>query len=153
LHIAPAAGILLLLEPPLCLANLPERRARLTRAARIARRSRPPHRVGGLPHLLRRLRKIGPVALSRQPFQLARGFLSLLRQLTLSGAATLSNLPRQRLHPLPLGFLLLATCELAQFFHQRIQLLIGLLLLGALGGFVLIRELVKILLEQLCKIF
>ena len=61
--------------------------------------------------------------------------------------------PGQRLLPLPLGFLLLAPRELAQLLHQRVDLLIGLLLLRALRGLVLVRQLVEILLEELREIF
>ena len=61
--------------------------------------------------------------------------------------------PGERLLPLALGFLLLPARELAQLFHQRVDLLIGLLLLRALRGLVLVRELVEILLEELGEIF
>ena len=152
LHVALAARTLLLLEPPLRFAQLAERRAGLSRAARIAGRRRAPHRVGGLPHLLRRLREIRTIALARQPLELPRRFFGLLGERALALAAALSALARERLLPLPLGFLLLPSRELAQLFHQRIDLLIGLLLLRALRRLVLVRELVEILLEEVREI-
>jgi hypothetical protein len=82
---------------------------------------------------LRGLRQIGPVPLARQPLELARGFFGLLGQCPLAGASALAHLTRERLLALALGLLLLAPRELAQFLHQRIDLLIGLLLLRALG--------------------
>ena len=153
LHIALAARALLLLEPPLCLAQLAECGAGLAGAARISRRRRAPHRIGGLPHLLRRLREIGSIALARQALELPRGFFGLFGQRTLARAAALAALARQRLLPLALGFLLLPARELAQFLHQRVDLLIGLLLLRALRGLVLVGQLVEILLEELGEIF
>ena len=152
LHVALAARALLLLEPALRLAQLSERGAGLAGAARIAGGRRAPHGVGGLPHLLRRLREIGTVALARQALELPRGFFGLLRQRALARAAALAALAGERLLPLPLGFLLLPARELAQLLHQRIDLLIGLLLLRALRGLVLVGQLVEILLEELGEI-
>ena len=153
LHVALAARALLLLEPALRLAQLAERGAGLSGAARISGRCRAPHGVGGLPHLLRGLREIGAIALARQPLELPRGFFGLLGQRALARAAALAALAGQRLLPLPLGFLLLPARELAQFFHQRVDLLIGLLLLRALRRLVLVRQLVEVLLEELGEIF
>src|SRR5262249_24204904 len=76
-------------------------------------------------------------------------FLGLLGELALAIAAALAHLPGHRLHPLPLGFLFLPAGELAQLFHQRVHLLVGLLLLRALRGFVLVGELVAILLGEI----
>ena len=153
LHIPLSARALFLLEAPLRFAELAERRARLTGGARVSRRCRTPHRIGGLPHLLSGLRQVRTITLSRQPLELASGFLSLFGERALAGAASLADLPRKRLLTLTLRFLLLPSRELAQLLHQRVELLIGLLLLCALRCFVLIRELVEILLEQLRKIF
>ena len=153
LHIALAARALLLLEPALCLSQLAECGAGLAGAARISGRSRTPHGVGGLPHLLRGLREIGTVTFARQALELPRGFLGLFGQRTLARAAALAALARQSLQPLPLGFLLLPARELAQFFHQRVDLLIRLLLLRALRRLVLVGQLVEILLEEISEIF
>ena len=153
LHVAFTAGALFLLETALRLAQLPERRAGLPGAARISRRCRAPHGVGGLPRGLSGLREIGTIAFARQAFELSRRFFRLLGECALARAAALAALPGERLLPLALGFLLLPAGQLAQLFHQRVDLLIGLLLLGALRGFVLVRELVEILLEELGEIF
>ena len=67
-------------------------------------------------------------------------------------AAALAHLSGQRLLALPLGFLLLPPRQLAQLLHERVHLLIGLLLLRALRGLVLIRQLVEVLLEQIREI-
>ena len=153
LHVSLPARALFLLESPLRFAELAERGAGLTRGARIARRRRTPHRIGRLPHLLCGLREVGTIPLARQPLELSRGFFGLIGERALAGAAALTDLTGERLLPLPLGFLLLPSRELAQFLHQRVELLIRLLLLRALGGFVLIGELVEILLEELGEIF
>ena len=152
LHVALASRALLLLEPPLRFTKLAEGGVRLTGAARVSRRCRPPHRVGGLPHLLRRLRKIGTIAFARQALELTSGFFRLFRERALAGAAALAALPGECLLALPLGFLLLPSRKLAQLLHQRIDLLIGLLLLRALRRLVLIRQLVEVLLEQIGEI-
>jgi hypothetical protein len=121
-------------------------------ARQVARRRRPPHRVCRLPHLLGGLREVGPIALARKPLELARGLFGLFGERALAGAATLAALSGERLLALTLRFLLLAPRELAQLLHQRIDLLIGLLLLRALRGLVLVRQLVHILLEELGEI-
>ena len=79
----------------------------------------------------------------------------LLRPLDgpLAVAAALSRHAGQRLLAGALRFLLLAARQLAKLLHQRVNLLIGLLLLRALRGLVLIGELVEILLEQIREVF
>jgi hypothetical protein len=99
------------------------------------------------------LGEIRPVSLAGQALELSRRFLSLIRKLPLAGAAALTHLPRKRLLARPFGLLLLAPRELAQLLHQRINLLIGLLLLRALRRLILIGQLVEILLEQIREIF
>ncbi len=153
LHVAFAAGALLLLEPALRLAQLPERRASLPCAARITGRCRAPHGVGGLPRGLSGLREIGTITLARQPLELSRRLFGLFGERALARAAALAALPGERLLPLALRFLLLPAGQLAQLFHQCVDLLIRLLLLRALRGFVLVCELVEILLEELGEIF
>jgi hypothetical protein len=125
----------------------------LSSRAWISRRSGSPHLIGRLSRGLRGLRKVGTIALARQPLELACDLFCLFCQRALARAATLAALTGNRLLTLALGLLLLTPGELAEFFTERVDLLVGLLLLRALGGLVLIRQLVHVLLEQLREIF
>src|SRR4029079_15800855 len=93
--------------------------------------------------------RTGPLATARQLFELPCRFFRLFRQLTLRIAATLAELSGQRLLTLPFGFLFLAPRQLAELFHHRINLLVILLLGRVLGRFVLVRQPVEVLLEQI----
>ena len=59
---------------------------------------------------------------------------------------------RSRGGALPLGFLLLPARQLAQLLRQRVDLLVGLLLVGALRGLVLVGHLVELELEQVGEV-
>ena len=80
------------------------------------------------------MREIGSVLFTRQLLQPPRRLFDLIGQRTLIvvRAAASPLLASQRTLPLPLGFLLLAAGQLAQLLHQLVDLLIGVLLLGAL---------------------
>ena len=148
--VALGAAALALLELALRFLQPFERRRRLGRRRRVAIRRRPPHRVGRVAQLARRLRQIGAVLLARQLLEPACGFFDLLRQrplLTVAAAAAL--LAGQRPLPLALGLLLLPPRQLAQLLHQLVDLLVGVLLLGALRGLVLVGDLVELHLEEI----
>ena len=66
--------------------------------------------------------------------------------------ATRSTLLRLRPPALPLSLLLLPTRELPQPLDQLVDLVVGLLLLPAADGLVLILELVEFELEQVCQV-
>src|SRR5205807_4031023 len=79
--------------------------------------------------------------------------LHLLGELALRGARVArSALARLRHAALPLELLLLPARELLQLLDELIDLLIALLLLGALLHLVLVRELVELELEQIREV-
>ena len=152
LHVAVTACALFLLEPALRLPQLAERGAGLPCATRMpdaaARRM-----ASAACRRLARPARGRDVALARQALEMSCRFFRLFRELALTRAAALAALTGERLLPLALGFLLLPAGQLAQLSISASNLPIRLLLLGALGGFVLVRELVEILLEELGEIF
>ena len=125
---------------------------RLRRGGRIARGRRAAHRVRGLAQLAGRLRKLRPILLARQLFEPARGFLGLFGQRPLLIAAAAALLPAMAAPALRLRFLFLAPSELLQLFHELVDLLIGVLLAGALRRLVLVRHAIELELEQIGQI-
>ena len=130
--VARAARLLRLLQLALRLLQPLERGGRLRGAHLTAVGRRLPHLVGRLAHLPRGLHQLRPVLLARQLLEPARRFLDLIGELPLAVAAARAALLPGRALPLALGFLLLPPRQLLQLLGELVDLLIRLLLLGAL---------------------
>src|SRR4029453_1597876 len=81
-----------------------------------------------------------------------RRLFDLLGERTLLISTSGTRLPGLGATTLTLGLLLLATRQLLQLLEQRVEFLVGLLLLRALRGLVLVRHLVELELEQIGKV-
>ena len=147
-----AARALRLLQLALRVLQPLQRGGRLRRAHLAAVGRRLPHLVGRLAHPSRGIHQIGAVLFARQLLEPPRRFLDLIGQLPLAARRRPPRLLPGCALAQALGLLLLPAGQLLQLLRELVDLLIRLLLLGALRGLVLVGHLVHLELEQVGQI-
>ncbi len=134
------------------LPQLVERLLRLRAAVTRAVGRRAPHRVRRLLQLAREIAQILARHVARQLFETPRRLFDFGGELALALSAARRVLAGRRHPPLTLGLLLLALRELLQLVGELVDLLLALLLAGALLHLVLVRQLVELQLEEIGEV-
>ena len=150
LDVAVEAARALVLQPLARVAQAIEGRLRVRLARALPARAGAAHRVGRILQAAGGLLHRGRGLLAREPLEAAGQLLGLLGELALRPAAGPAQVGRAAgLATHALALLLLPLRQLAQPLEGGVHLVVGLLLLAALDGLVLVLELVQLQLEQI----